>query len=283
MDRIAVFYRPEQVAETPDPSPRKPRLVVADWQQAGLLIDLQSFEPLTARQIALAHDPGYVAGVLACRQANGFRNKDPKIAQSLPYTTSSLVCACEHVMTVADHVACSPTSGFHHAHYDAGGGFCTFNGLVIAAMMMRESGLVLGRVGILDCDFHYGDGTQEIIDRLGLSWIRHVSLGQHFYSPQHAAAYLRAVRKAADELADQCALVIYQAGADVHRDDPLGGVLSTRQTQQRDEIVFSTFAKSRARLVWTLAGGYQEEPDGSIPKVLEIHRNTMRACIEAYL
>gem|GEM_PF-2253846 len=30
-------------------------------------------------------------------------------------------------------------------------------------------------------------------------------------------------------------------------------------------------------VVWNLAGGYQAEPDGTIPRVLEIHDNTMLA------
>jgi hypothetical protein len=35
-------------------------------------------------------------------------------------------------------------------------------------------------------------------------------------------------------------------------------------------------------VVWNLAGGYQVEKDGSIPKVLEIHDNTMRECVRVY-
>lgn len=33
-------------------------------------------------------------------------------------------------------------------------------------------------------------------------------------------------------------LVLYEAGADVHVDDPLGGVLNSEQMRQRDRIVF---------------------------------------------
>jgi len=35
-------------------------------------------------------------------------------------------------------------------------------------------------------------------------------------------------------------------------------------------------------VVWNLAGGYQREPDGSIPAVLEIHDNTMRECARVF-
>ena len=45
----------------------------------------------------------------------------------------------------------------------------------------------------------------------------------------------------------------------------------------------SALARARVPVAWNLAGGYQREPDGSIPKVLEIHDNTLRACAEAFL
>ncbi|MFN7882276.1 MAG: hypothetical protein ACK5PF_04595 [bacterium] len=70
-------------------------------------------------------------------------------------------------------------------------------------------------------------------------------------------------------------LVIYQAGADAHVDDPLGGFLSTDELRQRDGFVMRNLGGVYGPLVWNLAGGYQVEPDGSIPKVLEIHRNTL--------
>jgi hypothetical protein len=36
-------------------------------------------------------------------------------------------------------------------------------------------------------------------------------------------------------------------------------------------------------VAWNLAGGYQKAEDGSIPKVLGIHDNTLRACAGVYL
>jgi acetoin utilization deacetylase AcuC-like enzyme len=46
--------------------------------------------------------------------------------------------------------------------------FCTFNGLMVAAVGLLRARRVR-RVLVLDCDFHYGNGTEEIIDRLGLA------------------------------------------------------------------------------------------------------------------
>ena len=46
----------------------------------------------------------------------------------------------------------------HHAGYNYYGGFCVFNNAAIAAYQL----LKLGKVAILDVDFHHGNGTQDI-------------------------------------------------------------------------------------------------------------------------
>lgn len=46
----------------------------------------------------------------------------------------------------------------HHAGYNYYGGFCVFNNAAIAAYQL----LNLGKVAILDVDFHHGNGTQDI-------------------------------------------------------------------------------------------------------------------------
>ena len=47
-------------------------------------------------------------------------------------------------------------------------------------------------------------------------------------------------------------------------------------------MVFDAMHMLRVPVAWNLAGGYQKEPDGSIPKVLEIHDNTMRECVRVF-
>lgn len=73
-------------------------------------------------------------------------------------------------------------------------------------------------------------------------------------------------------------IVLYQAGADVHVDDPLGGVLSTEQMMWRDKIVFDVARQQSVPIAWNLAGGYQNP----IERVLALHLNTMRACVDAH-
>ena len=48
----------------------------------------------------------------------------------------------------------------HHAGFDVYGGYCYLNSAAIAAQYLRDNGM--GRVAILDVDYHHGNGTQHI-------------------------------------------------------------------------------------------------------------------------
>ncbi len=48
----------------------------------------------------------------------------------------------------------------HHAGRDIFGGYCYLNNAAVAAEVLRRAGV--GRVGILDVDYHHGNGTQDI-------------------------------------------------------------------------------------------------------------------------
>lgn len=147
--------------------------------------------------------------------------------------------------------------------------------VTVLALALKLEGLVQ-RAGILDCDQHYGDGTVETIAMLGIDWIRHVS--QEHWSIDETAIFIDQLPKMVRSLAN-CDLLIYQAGADQHLNDQLGGFLTTTNLAERDRIVFSVAKSIDPPLFWNLAGGYQVPP----VCVLEIHRNTMTACTAEYL
>lgn len=235
-------------------------------------------EPVSRQQLALAHDREYVDGVLDCLISNGFRGRQADVAASLPWTTGSFLTAARLALSNA-RVACSPTSGFHHAGYRSGYGYCTFNGLLVAAMVLKNEGLV-SRIGILDCDQHLGDGTSEILVELGIDWIEHISreYGDEYSNSVDAERFLGMLPGWVQSFAG-CDLLFYQAGGDQHQDDPLGGFLSTDQLLERDRIVFAEANAMHLPIVWNLAGGYQIPHE----KIIEIHRNTMQACIDEYL
>jgi len=270
---LKIFYRPEQTALNADsfsPSAGKPAQVVASWQALTPKVEVVGFEPLTREDLALAHDRRHVDAVLDLQRSNGFGNRSVAVAASLPYTTGSFYAAARHAWLTKESVA-SPTSGFHHAGYDDVGGFCTFNGLMIAAQKLRKEGAK--NVGILDLDCHYGNGTDNIIRRLELeNVIVHYTFGGERISRRNAERWLNELPAILARFAP-CDVVLYQAGADPHVDDPLGGVLTTEQLYERDFVVFKTLNDLKAPVAWNLAGGYQTP----IRKVLDIHDNTLRA------
>jgi acetoin utilization deacetylase AcuC-like enzyme len=135
------------------------------------------------------------------------------------------------------------------------------------------------RVAIVDCDQHYGDGTDDIIARLNAqSWLAHYTYGQQAYAdPSGGAEFLADLKRVCRRLTFEADLVLYQAGADPHRDDPLGGSLSTEEMGRRDEIVFEAARAASVPLAWNLAGGYQEP----LQKVVDLHGQTMEAALAA--
>jgi acetoin utilization deacetylase AcuC-like enzyme len=274
---IPVLYREDMLAHSDSfsPSAAKPRHVVAAWAAASLPIRIESYPRATMDQLCRSHDPAYVRGVLSMELPNGFGNRRADVARSLPWTTGAMLAAAREALRSG--VACAPVSGFHHAHYAGGGGFCTFNGLMVTASALLSEGVVR-RVMILDCDQHFGDGTEEILERLNLEGtVENVSLGRWFGKPTDASAYLAELVQQVSRLPD-FDLVLYQAGADVHIEDPLGGVLTTEQMIERDRIVFEAARHTDVPIAWNLAGGYQEP----LSRVVGLHVNTMRYCALTY-
>jgi acetoin utilization deacetylase AcuC-like enzyme len=124
-----------------------------------------------------------------------------------------------------------------------------------------------------------GDGTDDILTRLGLfGKIENMSFGRLYKVPDQADSYLRKLRDVTCTFPNYD-LVLYHTGVDCHVDDPLGGVLTTRQLAMRDRIVFEAARKEGIPLAWNLAGGYQRP----VSKVVQLHVNTMNECVEAYL
>jgi acetoin utilization deacetylase AcuC-like enzyme len=276
-DTIPVFYTPQQVAQTASisPSAGKPAAVIASWQALGLPIRIVAPEPVTIDDLALAHERGFVERVLALRQDNGFGNRSAEVAAALPWTTGSMLSAARQVLAHGG-AAAAPCSGFHHARHDFPSGFCTFNGLMVTALKLKAEGRI-ARIGILDCDQHFGDGTQALITLHNAGdWIVHVTAGQDY--PREAAGFLAALPELVRRLRG-CDLVLYQAGADPHVDDPKGGYLDDAQLACRDAIVFAEAKAIGVPIAWNLAGGYQTP----LRRVLDIHDRTMIECVRAYV
>lgn len=288
---INVFYRKEQTANVDvfSPSPRKPALVVDAWlKQFPDKIKINSFEPVTVEQLCAVHDKKGVLDILNCVKPNGFGTYDRAVADSLPYTSGSLLAAAKHALEYG--VAVSPTSGFHHSEHGSGKyhngvfggsmaqGFCTFNALALVAVDLLNTGKV-SRVAVADCDAHAGNGLENIISVLGLrDKIKHFSAGYKYHNAYQANEFLTRLPRIIRTMED-CGLLMYQAGADAWVDDPLGaGFLTKNQLRERDQIVFETCKEIGLPVCWCLAGGYSS----NMQDILDIHNATLEEGIKVY-
>lgn len=290
---MKIFYRPEMSADSGgySPSAKKPDLVVQDWKgKFGPSSPhpltaypapefVSDFDPVTVDDIKLVHDSEFVDSIMSLKARNGHGNHSAEVRDTLLWTSGSLYAGC--VAALSDGLTCSPTSGFHHANYDDCHGFCTFNGLMVAAAKLMENGQV-GRVSIIDFDAHWGDGCVDILKKLP----RYGDRIQYVHAsdlPDDPEQFIAQIKPTLDGM-DGTDLVIYQAGADMHEDDPLGmGTgLSNEQLEERDYEVFSWCNKNAFPICWNFAGGYQRDENGDISKVLDIHRNTLFAARDAF-
>lgn len=289
MMKIKVFYSEKQNADTgkqvgvvvASPSARKPKEMFEFLQKEKSKdygIEFVEPNPVSRDDFKLVHDAKYVDDVLDLKIDNGFGTRTQSVADSLPYTTGAM---CDAVMAATvDTPTCALVSGFHHAgynNYDEFGYFCTFNGLVIAAKKFAKQSL------IVDCDMHWGNGTDDILGKHPDKKIDHITFGKYFNQPSDAELYLKAfgvVEQVIKEKKPE--VIIYQSGADVHVDDPYGGVLTTEEMYERDLLMFGLAKKYNIPIAWNLAGGYQVDKDGNIDKVLNLHLNTFKACREVY-
>jgi acetoin utilization deacetylase AcuC-like enzyme len=281
---LKVLYSADMVSDAgvrASPSDRKPRAVSAALQQTLWPIELVAPTPTSIDDVCKVHDASFVDDVLQLRRQNGFGSFSESVARSILFTCGA--CYDSARVALDQGISASLTSGFHHAGPRAARGFCTFNGLMVTAVQLLDEARAK-KVAIVDCDYHYGDGTQAIIDALALSErVLHLSFGELYRRPEQADAYLRAVSALRTTFVQfQPDIIIYQAGADVHVDDPFGGLLTTEQMRIRDRAIFSLARELSIPLTWTLAGGYQIESDGSIPRVVQLHLNTFEEALRVW-
>ena len=123
------------------------------------------------------------------------------------------------------------------------------------------------RVGILDCDWHYGDVTDDIIRRLKPTGdIVHQTNGaQSLRDSDHYFSWLDSAMQQLQEA--EVDLILYQAGADAYGadayiDDTLGGLHTNEELSKRDSRVFERCCHDKLPIAWNLAGGYQRAAVG---------------------
>ena len=209
------------------------------------------------------HDSEYVGAVMAgtplsLAESQGFE-WDPQIPTMAIAHSSGLVAAVTEVMTSKSAVAGSLSSGLHHAEEKRGNGFCTFNGLAVAATHALE--LNAERVLVLDFDAHCGGGTRSMLSSSVVQIDVSTSMfdiwrpDNQYDSLEYADTtdYIDKISEAlclANE-AGSFDLVLYNAGM-----DPANCRVSKADLAQREQMVAEWAAENNHKVVYALAGGY---------------------------
>jgi acetoin utilization deacetylase AcuC-like enzyme len=254
-------------------------------------IELAAPGPLTREEVAVVHDPAYVRAVETgtprpLAESQGF-DWDAGLWPMVLASNGGAVAAAHAAMR--DGVAGSLSSGLHHARRKSGAGFCTFNGLAIAAQSALASGAE--SVLILDLDAHCGGGTASLI--AGDPRIRQADVsvsGFDGYTSTDGAKltivgeseeYLPAIERMlsdADRTGRSYALCLYNAGMDPFEGCSTGGLPGiTRQIlAEREEMVFQWCTARSLPVAFVLAGGYI---GGALDEsgLVALHRLTLSA------
>src|SRR5664280_3014309 len=240
---------------------------IADAIRAGSAdVDLVDPDASTGRATDLVrsvHDREYVDAVTEgspedLASSQGF-DWDPGIPTMAVAHSTGLVAAVTDVLSGQSRVAGTLSSGQHHARAGRGAGYCTFNGLVVAARAAFDLGAQ--RLLVLDLDAHCGGGTRSMTDpasvvQVDVSTIRFdrwMPSGDDVLLFADRADYLEQV-DAALARADQAGpfdLVLYNAGMDPATDS---GV-TPEVIRTREQRVAEWADGHDHPLVFALAGG----------------------------
>ena len=264
---------------------------VADSFATSPIHGIELIEPdaLTEDQVVAVHDPAYVRAVRTgtphgLAQSQGFSwdaGLWPMVLASNGGAAAAALAALE------DGVAGSLSSGLHHARHGNGAGFCTFNGLAIAAREALAAGVK--SVLILDLDAHCGGGTASLIAGEPRIWQVDVSVDNYdWYCStdriqldviEESAKYLTTVHRSLGDLDRQGVdfdLCLYNAGMDPFEDCSTGGLrgITRDLLSNREQAVFEWCRRRKLPVAFVLAGGHVG-PGLDQQGLVELHRLTL--------
>ena len=251
-----------------------------------------------ALRVALAgiervHEPAYLSALRTGSPAGLARSQgfvwDPGIWTMALHSTAGVVAAAERALAVGR--AGSLSSGLHHARPERGSGFCTVNGLAVAAAHALELLDAAGRedaeVVVLDVDAHCGGGTHAILERDPdlARRVRQLDLsvdGFDAYTPDPAHSVLVLDEELDDEgyLAEldgllaridggRTGLVLHNAGMDPYPS------ISRAALVERERRIVAHLRALDVPVAFVLAGGYTVHQ--TLDELVGLHLATIAA------
>lgn len=271
-------------------------------------VRLQAASPASDGELALAHEPAWVAAVAegsttAAQQREIGFPWSQRMVERARLSVGATIAAARCALFAGEGVAANLAGGTHHADAAKGSGFCVFNDVAVAARLMqaewhrlhgwRRPGL---RVLVIDLDVHQGNGTaaifngDETVFTLSLHGERNFPVRKQASDldvelpdgctdgPYLAALDVALAQAEARMAAHPPALVFYLAGADPHENDRLGRLkLTAAGLAERDRRVLHWAGERRWPLALSMAGGYGRDIDVTVA----IQRRTIELASQA--
>jgi acetoin utilization deacetylase AcuC-like enzyme len=118
----------------------------------------------TDEEILRVHDPEYLRRIASGEMERAEMRRigfpwSPEMVERSRRSAGGTIEACRAAL--GEGAAANLAGGTHHSFRDRGEGYCVFNDAAIAARALQAEGRV-GRVLVVDCDVHQGNGTAAI-------------------------------------------------------------------------------------------------------------------------
>lgn len=252
----------------------KYRLLMEALSRRGLNRALNRPAAAPRSWLTLAHDGTYVDQVIACAVPKAIERDigfpiEERVSRRAQLAVGGTVLAAR--LALEHGIACNAAGGSHHARRAQGAGFCTFNDVAVASLVLLAEGAVKD-ILVVDLDVHQGDGTAEIFcaDPRVFTFSMH---GELNYPVRKMAsdldvslpdgtgdeAYLERLEAVLPGLsaARQWDLVFYNAGVDPHEGDRLGRLsLTDDGLRRRERTVIGHFRERGVPVCGVIGGGY---------------------------
>ncbi|TGR08143.1 histone deacetylase [Mesorhizobium sp. M4B.F.Ca.ET.190.01.1.1] len=234
-------------------------------------------EPAPASWLKLAHTADYVDQVLACQVPERIEREigfpvGPRVSLRAQLAAGGTVLAAR--LALRHGIACNAAGGSHHARRAQGAGFCTFNDVAVASMVLLAEGAARN-ILIVDLDVHQDDGTADILKDEPPAFtfsmhgernypVRKIASDLDVALPDGTgdAAYLDRLGGILPDLSARARwdIVFYNAGVDVHAEDRLGRLsLSDDGLRARDTMVIRHFRRLGIPVCGVIGGGYSTD------------------------
>ncbi len=254
--------------------------------------------------IALVHEPAYVASVLAAIPEEGHSHLDPDTVVSSASGEAALrgvgavVAAVDAVVDSrsGSNAFCAVRPPGHHAERDRSMGFCLFNNVAVGALYARAVH-GLQRVAVVDFDVHHGNGTQQMFEsdkdlfyasshqapfypgtgaagEIGVGNIVNTPLAAGSDSSEFREAYQHTILPALRGFNPDILLI--SAGFDAHEEDPLAQ-LRLREDDfawVTRELLAVADQCCDGQFISVLEGGYDL---GALARSVDVHVREMMA------